>query len=122
MATFIERINELFDMAKDMNHKLTQREYAARFGATRNQLKGWLDGRGEPDSELMKKIAEINGVSVSWLVGESDTKSLIETTIYRRIEDSMADLPDEAISSIEEYIELIRIKYTRNRRNKAAKS
>lgn len=115
MATFIDRINELFDAAKDRNYRLTQKEYAARFGATRNQLKGWLDGRGEPDSELMKKVAKAHGVSVSWLVGESDTKNLVETNVYRRIEDSLSDLPDEAIRSIEEYIELIRIKYSRRK-------
>ena len=75
MATFRERINTLYEEAKDNNFRLTQEEYAAAFGATRNQLKGWLDGRGEPGSEMLKTIAKVSGVTVAWLVGESDLRT-----------------------------------------------
>ena len=39
---FHERINELWERAKDKNYKLTQTEYSQRFGVTRNALLGWL--------------------------------------------------------------------------------
>lgn len=111
MATFQERINQLYEEAKDTNYKLTQTEYAAQFGATRNQLKGWLDGRGEPNSEMLKLIAKLHGVSVSWLVGESDVRNFTEPTSAHRIAINIDHLPPEAIQSIEEYIELLQIKY-----------
>lgn len=76
MATFKDRINTLFDEAKDKNYRITQKEFAQIFGASRSQLQGWLVGAGEPDSELMKIIAEKSNVSVSWLTGESDVRVL----------------------------------------------
>ena len=111
LSTFREIIDQLYEEAKDANYRLTQEEYASRFGATRNQLKGWLDGRGEPNTEMMKTIAKIHDVSVSWLVGETDIRKMVEATPYQRFNNSIANLPSEAIRSIEEYIELIRLKY-----------
>ena len=75
MATFQERLNQLYDEAKDKNYRLTQEEFALTFNATRNQLTGWLDGRGEPNTETLKAIAKISGVSVAWLVGDSDIRN-----------------------------------------------
>ena len=74
MGAFQERFNLLYEEAKDKNYRLTQEGIAATFGATRSQLKGWLDGRGEPDTEMLKNIAKVCGVSVSWLVGETDLR------------------------------------------------
>lgn len=113
MPTFQERMNLLFEEAKDIDYRLTQEEYAARFGATRNQLKGWLDGRGEPNSDMMKTIAKMHGVSVSWLVGETNVRMLPGTPPSQRISDNLDDLPPEAIRSIKEYIELMRMKYSK---------
>ena len=112
LATFKERINQLYEEAKDVNYQLTQEEYASRFDATRNQLKGWLDGRGEPSTEMMKAIAKVHNVSVSWLVGETNIRKAIkESTPCQQINDKISDLPEEALRNIEEYIELIRLKY-----------
>jgi len=70
MTTFKERIYELWEKAKDENYKITQTEFAAQFGATRNQLKGWIAGTGEPNSEMLKKIAERYNVSTDFLLGK----------------------------------------------------
>jgi transcriptional regulator with XRE-family HTH domain len=75
VANFRERINLLYDEAKDNNYRITQDEFSAAFGATRNQLTGWLDGRGEPGIEMLKNIAKASGVSVGWLVGETDLRT-----------------------------------------------
>lgn len=111
MATFKDRINQLYDEAKDTNYKLTQENYASQFRATRNQLKGWLDGRGEPNSEMMKKIAKVHNVSVSWLVGETDIRTFYTTTILPLEFTVLQELPPAAIEQIKEYIELISLKY-----------
>jgi transcriptional regulator with XRE-family HTH domain len=83
LATFRERINLLYEEAKDNNHRLTQDEFSACFGATRNQLTGWLDGRGEPDTEMLKNIAKVSGVSVAWLIGDSNLRSYSEDDLAR---------------------------------------
>ena len=67
---FHERINELWKRAKDQNHKMTQTEYARRLGATRNALLGWLRGSGQPDVDGLVRIATIENVSLSWLMGD----------------------------------------------------
>ena len=74
MACFKERINLLFEEAKNKDYRITQVQYASKFGASRAQLQGWMIGAGEPDSEMMKKIAEISHTSVDWLVGASDLR------------------------------------------------
>ena len=66
---FHERINELWQLAKGQNHKMTQVEYARRFGVTRNALLGWLRGSGQPDAERFVRIAGVEKVSLCWLLG-----------------------------------------------------
>lgn len=117
LATFQERMNQLFEEAKDADYRLTQIEYASKFGATRNQLKGWLDGRGEPNSEKMKSIAKIHGVSVSWLVGETNIRNFIESPSASQIDLKIDHLPPQAIRSIKEFVDFIRLKYRRKSKN-----
>lgn len=111
MATFQERINQLYEAAKDADYRLTQIDYASQLGVTRNQLKGWLDGRGEPNTEMLKTIANKHGVSVSWLVGETNTRNFIESPNAQQCGIQIDDLPLKAVHSIKEFIEFIRIKY-----------
>jgi transcriptional regulator with XRE-family HTH domain len=74
MASFKDRINNLWEDAKDDDYRTTQKQFADKFGATRSQLQGWLIGAGEPDSEMMKTIATRSGVSVDWLIGLTDLR------------------------------------------------
>lgn len=76
MSNFKTRITQLWEEMKDHDYRTTQEDFAGLFGATKNQLKGWLRGSGEPNSELMKTIARVSNVSVDWLVGNTDTRTL----------------------------------------------
>ena len=67
---FHERINELWERAKDRDYKLTQTEFSKRFGATRNAFIGWLRGSGQPDADGFVTIARSENVSLSWLLGD----------------------------------------------------
>ena len=69
MATFQERFNQLF-----AESKLSQEEFGRQFKATKSQIFNWRNGRGEPDSEMMKTIAETRDVSVDWLTGASNER------------------------------------------------
>ena len=74
-SKFQERINELWQRAKDRDRKMTQVEYAKRFGVTRNALLGWLRGSGQPDADGFVRIADTEKVSLGWLLGAECTAS-----------------------------------------------
>ncbi|MBO6290988.1 MAG: helix-turn-helix transcriptional regulator [Selenomonas sp.] len=71
---FHERINELWKRAKEQS-KMTQTEYARWLGVTRNALLGWLRGSGQPDVDGLVRIATIENVSLSWLMGDERPKA-----------------------------------------------
>jgi len=111
LISFTERFNVLYQEAKDKDYKITQTEFAKRFGATRNQVTGWLDGRSEPDIEMLKKIATISDISIEWLTGNSNVRSPITTIAAHRTDNIMDGLPPEAEERVLEFIELMKIKH-----------
>ena len=111
-STFHQRINELYEESKDKNYKMTQEEYAAKLGTTRSALRGWLEGKGQPDADGLAYISTALNISVDWLVGKSDLRSPRPTTIaLSRSDDPDSDLPDEALKQIEDFRAFIRQKY-----------
>ena len=68
--TFHEKINELWEAAKDRDHHITQEAFAQRLGVTRNALRGWLSGAGQPDADGFVRIADRENVSLEWLLGD----------------------------------------------------
>ena len=68
-TTFHQRINELLERARDCNHRITLSAYAKHLGTSRASLRGWIDGKGEPNSEGFVRIADIEGVPLDWLLG-----------------------------------------------------
>lgn len=69
MATLQERFNHLF-----LESTLTQKEFGESFGASADQVYNWRHGRGEPDSETIKLIANARNVSVEYLLGISNER------------------------------------------------
>ena len=69
MATFKERFNQLFTEANK-----PQKDFGEQFGASNDQVYNWRHGRGEPDSETMKKIATTCDISIDYLVGYTDKR------------------------------------------------
>ena len=102
-SIFHERINRLYQNAKDEDYTLTQEAYAARLGTTRNSLRGWLRGSGQPDADGFARIANVEKVSVDWLVGKTNVKNVNQTIAAHRTDDPMNELPEEALKSIEDF-------------------
>jgi transcriptional regulator with XRE-family HTH domain len=113
-SIFHERINCLYQNAKDEDYTLTQEAYAARLGTTRNSLRGWLRGSGQPDADGFARISNVENVSVDWLVGKTNTKNPQQTIAAHRTDDSMDDLPEEALQSIEDFKKFVRAKYKKD--------
>lgn len=73
-------------------------------------------GRRDPDTDTVRLLADFFNVSIDYLLGNSDirtnkkhNKSKIETKAYHNLD--VNGLPEEAIKQVEEYIELIKLKY-----------
>lgn len=78
-SVFQHRINELFQREAERREaegeRMTRQDYADRVGTTVNSLRGWLAGAGQPDANGLARIAEVEKVSVDWLVGKSSEPS-----------------------------------------------
>lgn len=51
------------------NLELTQPEFGARIGVSRNTLASWETGNRRPELGHLYKIARIGGVTLDWLTG-----------------------------------------------------
>ena len=73
MPLFDQRLNRLFtDSLKNANYKLSIGQFASMCGASVDQVQAWMDGKSEPDSNTLKKIAATFNVTVDWLAGKTD--------------------------------------------------
>lgn len=112
MSTFKSRMTQLWEEMKDRDYRTTQEEFASLFGATKNQLKGWLRGSGEPNSELLKTIARVSNVSVDWLVGNTDTR-----TFNQSVQPSYDDRIKKLAPDIQRAIDVIIRSCSRHQKN-----
>ncbi len=89
---------------------LTQSEMARFLEIDRTTYTKYESGKSRPDTNMLQKIAEKFEVSTDYLLGRSNEKEVkYETKAYHNI--SVEGLPDEAIKQVEDYIELIKLKY-----------
>lgn len=51
------------------NKKITQMEAASKLGVTNGALSGYERNYRDPDTEMLKKLANLYGVSIEWLLG-----------------------------------------------------
>lgn len=107
MTEFAKRLNRLYEESE-----LSQEAFGKLFNASRSQIFHWRNGNSEPDTETLRKIATVCNTSVDWLVGKVNIRTPIETILAQS--DSADGLPPEALRSIEEFKELIQIKYRKN--------
>ncbi|NLZ54316.1 MAG: helix-turn-helix domain-containing protein [Thermoanaerobacteraceae bacterium] len=67
MSIIAKRIREMREKIG-----LNQEELAALVGVSKNTVWNWENGKREPRSTEINKLAEVLGVSVSYLMGETD--------------------------------------------------
>ena len=104
---------------------LNQVEFAKIFNVTKQTVSNWENGNRNPDSATLSKIADYFSVSVDYLLGRTDQRNLniekektklnkeITTISAHRIDGGCDNLPDEAIEKINDYIEMIKLKYNK---------
>lgn len=104
MDDFHDRINLLYEEARDANYKVGRNAFAKMLDVTIGQLSGWLDGLGKPNSVTLRKIALKTNVSVSWLVGETDFRN-------SSLPDNCDELPKEAQHEYKILMDYLKYKY-----------
>lgn len=104
--TVKDRLAELLELARDQNHKITRDEFAAKCHITRGQLDGYLKGNCEPLWEALRKIALYNGVTVSWLIGETEDR----LTANIPLREALSGLTNQELRIVEEFALFLKAK------------
>lgn len=117
--TFGERLKNLRE-----SEGLKQTELAEKLNLTSAALSQYEKGVREPNSEMLKKIADYFDVSTDFLLGRINERNInkekakldssIKTIAAHRL-GNVEDLNDDAIEKINEYIEFIRMQQNKNK-------
>lgn len=89
----------------------TQREVARRTGIHNKTISNYENDISSPDPYTLKTFADIYETSVDYLLGRSENKIKTNTGNKEACRIDISDLPDEAVKRVEEYIELLKLKY-----------
>lgn len=97
------------NLKKLRSHKnITQRMLADSLGVTQQAVAKWENGKAEPDTETLKKLAKYFGISVDRLLG---FVFIFGTEAAHQYGDPLDELPKEARESVEEFKQYIIEKY-----------
>lgn len=107
--TFHDRISELYEEARDRDHRIGRKKFAEICGVTKGQINGWLSKTADPDTETLKKIAQSLKVSVSWLVGETNVRTLEDCEYFPQIR----RLPTRAMVELKSFLDYLLHKYSK---------
>lgn len=106
MATFQSRIVELYNLLRDLNvQKYGRKDFADYLGVSIGKANGWLDSTGSPDPETLKSISKNTGISILWLVGETDDMHILP------IAENPLNLPEEAKEEYKFLVNYLKFKY-----------
>lgn len=109
MATLADRIKEL-----RKQHNLTQAELGKILGVGKTTISMYENGNSTPNDEIKLKLSDYFNVSLDYLLGKSSQINHVEDrniTIALHSDIDYDNLPDEAKSEINNFIEFIKQKY-----------
>ena len=96
---------------------LTQEEAAKRLGTTFQALSNYERDYRDPDTALLKKMAELYDVDTDYLLGRTDVRNYEKEIIaaHRASGYYDEDLPSDVKEKIREYADLLREKYKKEK-------
>ena len=111
--------NRLKSLRKENGY--TQEDVAKKLGLTKSAYGYYEQGKTVPDAHTLSKLANIFDVSTDYILGLTDEekpKKEIKnaTTIAAHRLGDVEQLPDEAINEINNYIDLMRLKYLKDKK------
>ena len=89
----------------------TQKEVAKITGINNKTISNYENDVSFPDPNALKTFADIYETSVDYLLGRPVNKKELHPGSRECPRVDVADLPEEAVKQVEEYIELLRLKY-----------
>lgn len=100
----ISRLRELFDADKSRSRT------AEKLGVSRATIYYWLQGRTNSlDIDTLKKIAQVYGVNVQWIFGDSEKKypdSHESSIIKNRIIEKLNCCSEDSLKKIEALVDV----------------
>ena len=90
------------------NKKMTQQDVADMLNIPRGTYAHYEINKREPDNATLILLADFFEVTVDYLLGREEKDSTIAA---HRTDNPTDDLPKEALDKIEEFKELMRLKY-----------
>lgn len=90
---------------------LTQKEVARITGINNKTISNYENGVSSPDPDTLKIFADIYETSVDYLLGRHEIVKENSAGFRKRSVVDVTGLPEEAIKKVEEYIELLKLKY-----------
>jgi len=103
---FKDRLKEL-----RLTKKITQEELGKAFSVIKQTISSWENGNSRPDIDMASKIADFFEITTDYLLCRTDEPRRAQTIAAHRTDDPMSDLPPEALERVEEFKELMRMKY-----------
>lgn len=92
---------------------LLQKDLAEILKITTSAYGFYEQGKRDPDTAVIQKLADFFDVTTDYLLGRSNVRTQqsikIETKAYHNLDTS--GLPEEDIRKVEEYVELLKRKY-----------
>lgn len=99
---------------------LKQIELAKHFKVSQSTIAMWETGKRDPDSDTIERIADYFHVSIDYLIGRTDFPHEGEVVAAHMSNGkSYEDLPPEAIEKLEEYKQLLILKYGKKKSDKS---
>lgn len=92
---------------------LTQKDVYDRTGINNKTISNYENNVSSPDPETLKILADLYDISVDYLLGRVNIsgpeKYVSENETAYNLD--VSGLPEEAIKKVEDYIELVKLKY-----------
>ncbi|MEN3012861.1 MAG: XRE family transcriptional regulator [Dictyoglomus thermophilum] len=109
----IKIISERLRIARERKG-LSKKELAQKIGVAPSSITRYENEGRIPKASILLKISEVLGVSVDYLLGKEESEE-IKIALHTEIGD-ISDLPEEAIKSIQDFIEYVRNKYGKKKK------
>lgn len=105
------RTDRLKMLRQKMN--LTQKQLGKKLGLSNKTISNYENGDRQPDNETLLKLAEFFGVSVNYLLGETDNPKLLDDTIVILTDKDLENMPPEVQETVLSIIDTIKRKHDR---------
>jgi transcriptional regulator with XRE-family HTH domain len=89
---------------------LSQEELGKKLSVSQQAVNKWENSKSNPDSEMIRKMADLFDCTIDYLVGRTDDPTPLALAAHRS-DDPLSELPPEARKSLEEFQDYILRKY-----------